>query len=159
MRHVMTRQPQLTCRRSSQARQLSGPGRSTQVALRLRDAALKRDERRIAFRMRCGRGKQATTGPDHAARQHEVVVQREGFNCHAVGILVFAGWSHAQSATAEGGDAIEEGPVVRPAKRAHEAHLIGGSDIGGSVRGSGPVQSTPLSRSSVRFPGPHTRGR
>src|ERR1700722_9668215 len=92
--------------------QLSGPGRSTQVARRLRDAALKRDKRRIAFRMRCGRGQQATTGPDHAARQHEVVVQREGFNSHAVGILVFAGWAHPQSATAEGGDAIEEGPVV-----------------------------------------------
>ena len=142
MRHVVTQQPQIACWNSSQARQISGPGRSTQVARRSLDAALKRDERRIAFRMRCSRSKQATTGPDHAARQHEIVVQREGFNGHAVGILAFAGRAHAQSATAEGGDAIEEWPVIiaigkdGSAKRAHEAHLIGGSDMGWSWIGS-----------------------
>jgi len=61
MRHVVTQQPQIACWNSSQARQISGPGRSTQVARRSLDAALKRDEQRIAFRMRCSRSKQATT--------------------------------------------------------------------------------------------------
>ena len=90
----------------------SGLRRAPQIARQLHDTMLERDERRVAVRVGCGCGKETTTGPDHAAGQHEVVVQREGFDRHAVAILILACRAHAKSAAAERGDTIEEGPVI-----------------------------------------------
>ena len=56
-----------------------------------RRATLERDERSVAFGVRDGLVDHAPAGRDDPAGEHEIVVQREGFNRHAIGIFLFPG--------------------------------------------------------------------
>src|SRR5271166_4806595 len=68
--------------------------------------------RRVAFGVRRGRGDDAAAGGDDAAGEHEVVVQFERLDRHAVGIFLFPRRAHAHGATIEVGDTIEERPGI-----------------------------------------------
>ena len=54
----------------------------------------------------------AAAGSDDASGKHEIVVQFERLDRHAIGIFVFPCRTHAHGAVTEGGDAIEKRPTI-----------------------------------------------